>query len=377
MAVALRGFTQGEFSAGGIFSVAWPAGTVVGDLALWLVAPGSDKKPAARFPSGWLRAGVKSDGTAVWWKILSSTDIAVPLSIEARIEAGIVLSGAGGIGRVGTGESLSVKAGGALALAGWKSTSDDLTPGKIHPDDIVNLSFVVKNNARRYNWWLRPMTVDGTAYIDTNAAAFFGVEVLPQTVPNGPILVAPEDSAFITYAGRVSLAGQHQSASPTGKMLALSTRLRPVGDPTWRYVALTVGDAFTLTTTPTTIGNSWFSSLTVNLPVSLLSNNTTYEWQMADSEQASGGGLSAWSPTRTFSLRSKPTVSPAVSGTELARTVSWTETLTNGVQTSFQVEVVEATDAGVLLGDFDLFGTLGDLDGFGALGDLDNFYGEI
>lgn len=331
MAVSLRGYTQGAFSAVGTHTVAWPAGTAVDDIAVWLVAPGKDKKPKSVMPAGWALKGVKSDGTALYAKKLVAADITAPLVIAARIQLGVVLAGAAGVGAVGSGESMSIPEAGAFVLFGWKATSTDLTSGKIHASDIVNESFLVGGKSRRYNAWLAPMASAGTAYIDTNASVFFGVRITTAAVlPPAPTLLAPALS-FLDYISGGTITFKWL---PSIGRVAISSRVRvrQVGTSTWLYVQ--AGGASLASTVYTQYG---YPQVTV--AHARFANNTSYEWQAAISED--GTNWSPYSAARTFSFRSWPTingVTNTVTGLEVL--VSWAQTITNAPQTWYRVWLV-------------------------------------
>lgn len=345
MTVSLRGYTQGAFSAFGTFSVAWPSGTAVGDMAVFLAATGSDKKPATVFPSGWQQKGVKSDGTSLWWKILTSADIGSPLTVKARVELGAVLTGAAGVGSLGSGESLKIAAGGALLLAGWRFTTDDLTAGKIHAADVVNESYVYKGTARRYNLWLGLMPTAGTAYIDTNAGAFFAVEVLPRTTPYAPTVLLPEDGAYLDYAAPATFTWQANAAAGLPVTECVRMTLRSVSEggelglP--KYVTLDAGDNVVLSSALAELNGDWSG---VAFSTSLLPNNGQWQWTVRTSG-TSDRSFGPESDPRVFNLRTKPSVAPTVAGSGLARTVSWTPTITNGSQEWWRVRICAAADA--------------------------------
>ena len=89
MAVGLRGYTQVSIANIGT-SVSWPAGSAAGDLAL-VHCDGSYANNGPQ-TSGWTPCGRKSH-----WKILTSTDVATALVVNASHVKLQVFTGARGL----------------------------------------------------------------------------------------------------------------------------------------------------------------------------------------------------------------------------------------------------------------------------------------
>lgn len=324
-------FTTATYDSDGIQLVAWPSGMTAGTPAAMLVAPGSDGKPKAVVPATWLLKATKSDGTKLYVNPSpTSTEVASPIPVVGRLVMLRAFPGAAGFGKVGTGESLALSVdGSALSLWGWKSTSDTLTvSNKTDPTDVANESYVYGGNTRKYNTWSTVLPTAGPAYIDTNAGAFFALEVLPKTVPNAPTILTPPDGVFVDYGSVIPVSWIYNGA---GKQYVARVRYRVLGTSTW-YLPVEPSMFWMQEETY----KDW-SNYTLRW-----ANDTTYEWAIATS--ASSTLQSEFSASRTITFRSKPTLTASISGSGLARTVSWAATITNGVQEWFRVRVTLATE---------------------------------
>ena len=340
MAVTLRGYTQGTFSSTGAQSVVWPSGTVAGDVAVVFCATGSDKKPTTALPSGWTRAYVTSDGVSVWWKRLVTGDLASALALTARVQLLQVFAGAAGVGKTGRGESMALtQDGGAFLLCGWKSTTDDLTASaKIHATDVVNSSYLYKGTARKFNTWWVALATKGTAYIDTNASAFLAIEILPQVAPYAPTLLLPDDEAYVDCPGDMDFRWKNNTVGgiPPAAVRLRVTVHRTFPDPTLVYY---LSDATGWSTSVQSMpGYSGLSGVYTG-PLGV---NHSCTWAVASS--ADGSTFGPYSDNRTFTTNAKPTVTVSVSGSGLTRTVSWTPTITNGVQVWWRVRICPSAD---------------------------------
>ncbi len=71
MSVSQRGYVALSEGAVGR-SVAWPVGTVAGDLAVLVLTDSDGRSPAG--PSGWTYGG-----RHVWWRLLTAADVAAAL----------------------------------------------------------------------------------------------------------------------------------------------------------------------------------------------------------------------------------------------------------------------------------------------------------
>ena len=117
MAVVLRGWTQMTAQAASV-SVAWPAGTAAGDVAV--VVTDGNSTLAQR---GWT-----SYTEGVFAKVLGSADIAAALLVDDTLCGLQVFSGARGIGaaryRNGSAGLTLSEAGAGLFVHGWSPKWD-------------------------------------------------------------------------------------------------------------------------------------------------------------------------------------------------------------------------------------------------------------
>lgn len=339
MTIALRGYTQGAYSATGQHTVAWPSGTAVDDIAILFCGAGSDKKPVTKAPYGWTCAATTSDGMSAWWRRVTTADLSAPIAVTARIQLLQVFSGASAaIGAVGRGESLGVTyAGGALVLCGWKFTPDTLTESaKIHATDVVNASYVYKGDARKVNTWLSVMSSPGTAYIDTNARTFLGLELFPHRAPYPPTRLSPQEDVFLNYGEDIYFSWKHNSGSNAPQTWA-SLWASASGED-WQFLR-TDGDWQTTEILPF----RWTDEFMVAHSTGL-TNNKRYQWMIRTGD--SSGFVSSGGDTYGhFNLRPRPTVSVSVTGTDMSRTVLWTPTITNGSQVLYRVRICPAADS--------------------------------
>lgn len=330
-------FTTATYDSDGIQSIAWPSGMTSGTPAAMLVAPGSDGKPKTVVPATWLLKATKSDGTKLYVnQSPTANEVAAPIPVVGRLVMLRAFPGAAGFGKVGSGESLTLSVdGSALSLWGWKSTSDTLTvSNKTDATDVANESYVHGGDARKYNTWFTVLATAGVAYIDTNAGAFFALEVLPQTVPNAPTLIYPVAGQSIDLGGPFTFAWKHNS--PTGgKQRAAEIRFRSAS--TWSYIVSRLTTS-TTETVLTALHDQFFEVVP--------SGGGSFVWQARTFEDDAGTVGGDWSATAEFAIRNKPTLTCSVSGSGLTHTVSWTPTITNGVQTWYRVRVTLAAETG-------------------------------
>ena len=120
MAVGLRGYTQGSTANVGT-SIAWPAGSAAGDLAL--VHCGGSYPNNGPQTSGWTPVGHKSH-----WKILTSTDVATALIVNASHVKLQVFTGARGIGRTATVNGLTIQAAGSYLYVESARSASSIAP---------------------------------------------------------------------------------------------------------------------------------------------------------------------------------------------------------------------------------------------------------
>ena len=122
MPVTVRGAYSGKVSPAGWTTIAWPAGTAVGDLA-WVHCGGS-LSPLGPDSFGWLPVGHKS-----WWKILSASDLSASLTVSATHVKLVTFAGAGQIGRTSSQSGLTIQTNGSMLLVdGARQSSGMMAP---------------------------------------------------------------------------------------------------------------------------------------------------------------------------------------------------------------------------------------------------------
>ncbi|MFZ1322155.1 MAG: hypothetical protein WAT71_11425, partial [Ignavibacteria bacterium] len=186
MAVGLRGYTQGSVAGVGT-SIAWPAGSTAGDMAL-IHCDGSYANNGPQ-TDGWNPVGYKCH-----WKILTSADVATALIVNATHVKLQVFTGARGIGRTDDDESLTIQgAGSYLFVEASRSGSGSIAPA------TYRLGTEWTNEiGRREAAYARAADAGYTAiYLDEQDATSYAYEVLPASVPSPPTLTTPDAGASV------------------------------------------------------------------------------------------------------------------------------------------------------------------------------------
>lgn len=351
MPVALRGYTQGSKVAGGSGSVAWPSGTVAGDLAL-VHCGGSTPGPQT---SGWTPCGHKS-----WWRILAAADIATPLTVKGTHVKLQTFSGASGVGRTSSqnGVTTTVDGAGFWLDAARQAASIAPAAGRLGSEWTDESSwtqaayFVPQATA---GWVALAGVASGTDC--------YSYEILPVGVPGTPTLIAPAEAERYDSTLTRTFAWRHESTLPqTGVRLRM----------TWIDPATTAPTTWWLSepgqapdsTSEIGIGST-AQSVVSRVPA--VARGTHVTWAVATQTSA---GWSPYSAPRTLYADYAPvvdtvTVSSPV-GT-LTPTVSWYAYggLTGGVAaslTGWRVRVTPAASTGPDVGTLYDSGTIaGDL----------------
>lgn len=197
---AIRGVTGPTISAS---TLAWPAGTAVGDLAvLWDVD--------GRRPDGWQSI---TGETLAWAKRLTAADIAAPLPVRGPVSALFVISAAGGVGRVRDSEWCRIQAGGVGIWLGWKTpwSSSALAEATYQYGSTV----IDPYDQWRHAVWAR--AVASTGYYSPGDAhdrtEMVSIEILPVAAPLAPVWVSPASGTAVDRASVTALTVAHQSAA--------------------------------------------------------------------------------------------------------------------------------------------------------------------
>lgn len=331
MAVSLRGATQGAYLATGSGTAAWPAGTVAGDLGVVCLVESKagtpDSKPT---PDGWV---LKQPGstTTVWYKRLTTADIAAALPVKAY---GVMLQTFANCGKIGAatttnGVTLSVAGAGLFGFCRADDDGATLTPagGKLHATDIVNAA----NAGRTHNTWFVAHATTGYKSLATNADYMSCFELLPLEGPAAPTLNTPAAGAQIDPGDALTFSWLHKSSQGVPQD-EFKLRIRQVSTGTWYYLTV----AGTLSTTELSIATDDTFDV---LNAGQLTSGLTYEWGVATLDSGTWG---AWSTSRQLSAVAKPVVnsvtvtSPAG---DLSPTIAWTATMGLGAQVSYRVYV--------------------------------------
>jgi len=340
MAVSLRGTTQGVYRSSGSGTVAWPSGTVAGDLAVLALLEDKDGKPDSKpLVDGWtLRQSGPS--TTLWDKRLTSADIAAALPFRGYVDMLSTFSGAGKVGNVTNtnGAKLTVAGAGLFGFCRADEDGATLTPstGKLHTSDIINASY----RNRRHNTWFIAYATTGYKSISTNADYMTCAEILPLAGPAAPTLNEPLASQQLDPADVQTFSWLHNSDQGVPQD-EFKLRMRQVSTSTWYYV--TTGG--TLSTTELGIATvDTFDTLNA----SQLTTALTYEWQVATKDSGTWG---PYSTSRQFTTAAKPTVSSiSVSSPadDLTPTITWTNTAGLGSIVAHRVYLKDSSSGAVV-----------------------------
>ena len=322
MAVALRGSTQMTAQSSSV-SVAWPAGTAAGDLAVVVTDGGSTL--AQR---GWT-----SYTEGVFAKMLGSADIAAALLVDDTLAGLQVFSGARGIGstryRNGSAGLTLSEAGAGLFVHGWSPKWD----GDIDPDASRLGNKIDHEHYTNAVWWVAGTATGYLGLSGTDRdASYVSYEILPATVPAAPVVTAPTAGSYVDAASAIGVswiaAGQ----------TAVKIKLTKVSDSSVVYL---LADG-TVTATETAITTAVLSE---SINAGVLTAGQAYDVRIAT---ANAAGWGAYSAATRFTPLARPTVntitvtSPAG---DLSPTVAWTMTAGLGSQQGWQVRICAAGDA--------------------------------
>lgn len=322
MDVVLRGWTQMTAQASSV-SVAWPAGTAAGDVAVVVTDGGSTL--AQR---GWT-----SHVEGVFAKTLVAADYAAPLLVDDTLAALQVFSGARGIGstryRTGSAGLTLSEAGAGLLVHGWSQRWD----GDIDPDTARLGDKVDHEHYMNAVWWVAGTATGYLGLSGTDRdASYVSYEVLPMTVPAAPIVTGPTAGSYVDAAAAIGVswiaAGQ----------TAVKVKLTKVSDSSVVYL---LADG-TVTATETAITTSLLSA---SIDAGVLTAGQAYDLRIAT---ANAAGWGAYSTASRFTPLARPTVdtitvtSPAG---DLSPTVAWTMTAGMGVQQGYRVRLCPSADA--------------------------------
>ena len=321
MAVGLRGYTQGSIANIGT-SVSWPAGSAAGDLAL--VHCGGSYPNNGPQTSGWTPCGYMSH-----WKILTSTDIATALVVNASHVKLQVFTGAKSIGRTSTQNGLTVQgAGSYLYVEGGHRWTSPIAPATYRlgtewqdENGYYQAAYAMASGA---GWAAIPSMGGG--------AVAYSYEVLPATAPAAPILTAPEAGASVDRTLALTFGWDHQSSfAQTGRRVRLTTGA------TIRWI----DGAGALQTTEQSVATA---STAATLNASALTAGAAYTWAVATQD---ANGWSVYSSERALNPIAPPTVSSVTVSSpagDLSPAVTWAATAGSGVLTAHQVWICAAAD---------------------------------
>ena len=341
MAVALRGYTQGGKDADGYVSLAWPAGTVAGDLAV--VHCGGSVSNLGPQASGWTAAGYK-----VWYKIVTAADIAANLPVKATHHFLQTFTGAVAVGRTSAQSSVQLSVAGAgHFLHGSRSVAN------VAVENSMILGTEYTDNGGDYQAaHFRPATAAGTSVIAVNSGTLVNsYEILPSAGPSAPALVAPSSAAHWDAATACPLSWSHNSNAGLSQS---HYKVKIVYGATTRYLTA----AGTLTATETAVSST---ATGATIAASQMAAGTTYTWSVATSED--GVLYSSYSSGRTIVVENKPTVgsiTPTAAAGDLTPSVAWTATANVGALEAYRVWISPSAhtsphtgplyDSGILVG---------------------------
>ncbi len=320
MAVSLRGYTQGSVANVGT-SIAWPAGSAAGDLAL-VHCDGSYSNNGPQ-TSGWTPVGHKSH-----WKILTSTDVATALIVNASHVKLQVFTHARGIGRTATVNGLTMQAAGSYLYVESARSASSIAPATYR----LGAEWQDENGYWQAAYALASGTGWATIPSMGSGATSYSYEVLPASPPSAPILTTPGAGASVDQTLALTFGWDHQSPfAQTGRRVRLTTGA------TVRWI----DSAGALKTTEQAVSTA---STTATLTASALTAGAAYTWAAATNDTNGWGGYSA---ERALNPVVPPTISSVTVSSpygDLSPTVTWAATAGSGVLTAHQVWICNAAD---------------------------------
>lgn len=322
MAVGVRGSTGPVSSPGGAATIAWPAGTVAGDVAV-LRDTSSGDDPRGPRGGGWSYIGAH-----VWWKLLVAADLTGPLPVQGVMTSLIVYSGAGGVRRVQYSDSVRVTGGGGSAHFAWinpRAGSGAIASGKWQRGSTVT------NPVSFYRHAMYARTTGSSANLSPGSvhrsAEWISIEVVAPSPPAAPRWVAPQAGVAVDRTQSLRLAWSHESVLPQQQV---EVQVRQVGSG-WLWVD--AAGHLVSSSVVHTQSDEWVDVYPE------LAANVAHEAQVRTSN---AGGWSPWSDLVGFVARQPPTVVvdilPAPSG-DVTPTVAWTTTPGFGVQTGWELRL--------------------------------------
>ena len=323
MAANIRGYTQGSKGALGTI-VAWPAGTVAGDLAL-IHCGGTYSPLGPTTPTGWTAKGHKS-----FYKILTAADLAGQLVVNASHIKTQTFYGARGIGGYSTQNGLTISEAGAVLWVESSNNTANMAPSTYRQ----GAEFVDENGYYQASYAM-PCAVTGRASIPSMAsgATSYSYEILPSSGPAAPTLVSPAAGASLSKATAIVLDWDHGSSFP---QTTYYVRLTYAG-PTYRY--LDAAGALQLTEQAVSS-----AATTATIAANALTAGTAYTWAVSTADQ---NGRSAWSTERALNPVNPPTVNTVTvtcPAGDLSPQVDATATAGSGQVTAHQTWICAAAD---------------------------------
>ena len=195
---ALRGYIQGQ-NAGVGTSLAWPSGTVAGDLC-WLYTGGSLPQSGPQ-SSGWTPVGHKA-----WWKILDANDLAGPLVVTAERVKVAVFFGADRIGA--TSQQASIRVG----ADDWMVVDASRRSGPCTTDDTYRLGaeFVSVTGSTQATLARAAGGAGKLSIPITSGTEAFAYQVVTESLPSAPTLFTPTAGQRISAAALPSFVWRHR-----------------------------------------------------------------------------------------------------------------------------------------------------------------------
>lgn len=339
MSVSQRGYVALSQGAVGR-SVAWPAGTVAGDLAVLVLMDSDGRSPAG--PSGWTYGG-----RHMWWRLLTAADVAAALSAPAVVVGVVVWAGAGVPSSSSRQSAASVPAGGAGVFVGrsWWGGAPGGATGRL------GAALTLSGMDVTVGMWGFTAAAAGVVSVGgaSGDASWTGLVVPSVPGPAAPTLLSPTSGQQVAAGSAVPLSWVHNSTLG-GVQAAYRVQVRPVGG-SWSYVAADGTLSGSVQTVTSAVGAA-------SINAGLLTAGTSHEWTVSTQE---AGVWSATAAVGTF----VPVASPSVTGVSvasplgtLAPAVSWSAAAGVGALMAFQVVITLSggspdapmVDSGVLVG---------------------------
>lgn len=316
------------WQSGGEHTPSWPAGIASGMLVMGWCAWGPRGRGLGPRQTGW-----RSVTGYVWWRIVSTADIAAGPGVwDGGLVGLVAVPGARGIGTMRWARGVRLReAGSAMLVLGWTERWSGDSAN--YPSAGIGGPSVTMADRQAANRWLRTYATAGDKQLerDSDIEGYEAFEILPSKAPDAPLITKPAAAEHLDVSQPLAVTLLHQSAAGLDQE-ARKVRVRISGG-SYQHVTA----AGTLSGTEQAVATA---SPNVTIGAGLLAAG---QWLLSASTMEAGQ-WSPWSAETPVVLEVAPSSSVVLTTGhgDLTPLVSWTPTTPAGVQTARRVLVVPA-----------------------------------